>query len=116
LKRPREGVLREALLLVKIPKKLELLFEGGLSGRIVAAQALELRLEPREGFDDGPDTRLSPFLEGKVALEAIDEKELSLFFDDEERIIAVDLAGSAPPRVKKIEGDLPKREFPEGHR
>jgi hypothetical protein len=46
LKRPHEGALAEALLLVKIPKKLELLFEGGLSGRIVAAQALELRLEP----------------------------------------------------------------------
>jgi hypothetical protein len=46
LKSPDEGTLREALLLMKIPKKPELLFEGGLSGRIVAAQALELRLDP----------------------------------------------------------------------
>jgi hypothetical protein len=94
LKRPDEGTLAEALLLVKIPKKLELLFEGGLSGRIVAAQALELRLESREGFDDGPDARLSSFFEREVALEAIDETELSFFFDNQERIIAVDLACS----------------------
>jgi hypothetical protein len=38
-------MLAEAFLVVKIRKKLELLFEGGLSGRIVTAQALELGLE-----------------------------------------------------------------------
>jgi hypothetical protein len=95
LKRPCEGLLGELVLVVKILEKLELLFEGGLSGRIVTAQALELGLDPRPGFDDRPGARGALFPERDEALEAVDEKEPLLLFDDDERIIAVDLSCGA---------------------
>jgi hypothetical protein len=95
LKRPCEGMLGEVLLVVKIPEKLEFLFEGGLSGRIVTAQALDLGLESRPGFDDGPGARGSPFPQRDEALEAVDEKEPLFLFDNDERVIAVDLTGAA---------------------
>jgi hypothetical protein len=115
LKRPPERLLAEVLLVVKVPEKLELLFEGGPPGRVVTAQALELGLEHRPVLHDCPGARRSPFPERHEALEAIDEKEAPLPFDDDEGIIAVHLTRGAL-WAEELEGDLLEWDLSESHR
>jgi hypothetical protein len=109
-----DGARGQPFPLVEIPQDLGLLAEARPAPGIVAAQALELGLEPRPGLHQDPGARCPELGQRQVALEAVNEEKMVSLLDREEGLVGIHLAWAAGLR-EEVERDLPERYLPERH-
>jgi hypothetical protein len=115
-----EGALGEPVPPVEIVDDLELLREPRSPRGAQALQALDLCLRARPGLHDDPGPRGAPVPEREVALQAIDEEELSRILDGKERLLEIEPGARTACReeleTQGREGDLPDHGEPSRRR
>ena len=107
-----DGVWRQPLILVDVPKDLGLLAQARPALWIIAAQALELGLGPRPGLHQDPGARGAEPGQCQVALEAVDQEDPASLLDHQEGLVRIHVA-RAISLHEELERDLRERDLPE---
>lgn len=110
-----ERRLGEPVLLSHDPKRLHLFSKGGPPARVIELEPCEKSLWTGPRSQASPSRRFAAFAEREEALEPVDEKELSVFFDHDKRHVGVDVR-QALDLWAELEGDLMEGDLAQPHR
>ena len=104
----------ETLGAVEIIEDAKLLTKNGAAGRVIQPEAMDLGLGGGPGLHDDPGRLHALGLQLEIPLEAVNQEEATLFFDDHQWMVNV---GAGPDflGIEEIEADAREGNQADGH-